>query len=615
MVSRSLIHCASNNNGAAVSVSLPRQMSHASKMNSAGESKASSLLSDQTNPNSSCQTEYDRITAKQTPGITKTDLRKSQAWIGNQYRLTQTMKALSSRSRPIVTVVAGGSISLGHGVTPESVRYAERLEAWKNDLYPLPKTTNNNGGGPHKVINVAAHGADMCAMAKRLNILYEDLSSSMPPTSKDAPDLIILEFAVNDYQGQDHIITVDSKTSVFFSGFRELVLCAEVVIYALLNRYPNTAIIFLEMQTAISTRKTGALLHLGVAQQYQIPVISYAEAMFPGFWRLVDTLQDMDEQSFTFEKDQWLLNGGLPGSQAKNANISSAVFKYPHGCSPCQAEHIINQFRQGGCKSICTFIERSSIIHDRRLKCNAKQGQIPAGREECFVPFFAHDAVHPSAAGHAIAKDLIVHTLASAQQTSCEGEDVPQKDVFPLTTFVADDFDQLMVMSDYLVVYDVARIFSRWDKLQPIQPAEGFKLYADDELNQRPGWIATDPVGGSKIIYSIKLPPNECYVVYLAILRSYKGMGTFNIEVKDYGSDVNKEESPKRTTTKREIDSLWTSPISIWSDIQITEDDIPGCSGYCEVTITTNPTVNGRDGNKVKLLTLSARRCSSSKHH
>ena len=56
----------------------------------------------------------------------------------------------------------------------------------------------------------------------------------------------------------------------------------------------------------------------------------------------------------------------------------------------------------------------------------------------CFVPFFAHDAIHPSAIGHAIAKDLIVHTLASAQLHACRGNVVKQA-ALPLTTFVADD--------------------------------------------------------------------------------------------------------------------------------------------------------------------------------
>jgi len=580
-----LIHCDGSTNNDSDSITVP------------GGRKFSTTTISQ------CELEYNRLTSKQTPGLSSV-LRQSEAWIGNQYRLTQTMKALSSRQRPIVAVVAGGSISIGHGVQPDEARYADRIEDWMNEMYPLQNNKQGaNNNQQHKVINVAAHGADMCAMAKRLNILYSDLSTQ----SNQEPDLVVLEFAVNDYQGQDHLITVDSKTSVFFNGFQELVLCAEVVIYSLMKKYPNAAIIFLEMQTAIATRKTGALLHMGVAQHYHIPVISYAEALFPDFWRLVEKLEKMDKQSFSFEKNNWLPNAGL---DINHGNISSAVFPYPHGCSSCQLEHIIPQFRGGGCKSICTFMERSNIIHDRKLKCNAKKGDILEGRYECSVPFLSPDAIHPSAVGHAIAKDLIVHTLASAQKSSCQGVSI-EKDVMPLTTFVANDVQELGVRSDYLVVKDVARTFTRWDKLMPVtQNHEGFTLYADDGLKQRPGWIATEPKGGSQITFSIELQQAECYVVYVAILRSYVGMGKFRVEVKDYGSDVKKQKPPLKITTK-EVDGLWSSPISVWSDVQITEDTIPGCTGYCEVTIITNPTEKGRDGNKVKVLTVSARRCSN----
>lgn len=140
----------------------------------------------------------------------------------------------------------------------------------------------------------------------------------------------------------------------------------------------------------------------------------------------------------------------------------------------------------------------------------------------------------------------------------------------------------------------------------------GFELYADDQLKQRPGWIATNPLGNSSITFSVDLPPGDCYVIYLAILRSYKGMGTFRVQVRDYGDDTKKKRQPNAVTDNF-VDGLWAAPISVWSDVQITEDNVPGCTGYCEITVVTNPMEKGRDGNKVKLLTLSVRRCSDSK--
>lgn len=317
------------------------------------ESKDVSSSSD----TSKCRAEYDRNSSNQTAGLTETDLLRSRAWMGNQYRLHSAISTLARRQRPFTAVVAGGSISLGHGTFSE-FRYGERLADWMNDMYPLPNNNRQNQQrhtNKHQVINVAAHGADMCSMAKRLNILYSDLQSQLMPFSE--PDLILLEFAVNDYQGQDHLITIDHKTSVFFDGFQDLVLCAEVVIHSLLTRYPNAAVVFVEVQTAIVTRKSGSLLHLGVAQQYGIPVVSYAETMFSEYYRLVRLLEGMDDTSYSFPKDMWMKDGGIgrildeqmkrDGVVVNASQYASAVLPYPHGCSPCQNWTIISQFRQG----------------------------------------------------------------------------------------------------------------------------------------------------------------------------------------------------------------------------------------------------------------------------
>ena len=291
---------------------------------------------------SPCELEYSRLSNNRTYGITRQDLLRSQAHTGNPYRLQKAIRTLSQLQRPFVAVVAGGSISLGHG-TYKEFRYGERLENWMNYMYPLQHDNK------HQVVNVAAHGADMCSMAKRLNILYSDLESNMPSTSTE-PDLIVLEFAVNDYQGQDHLIEIDHKTSVFFDGFQELVLCAEVVIHSLLTKYTNAAILFMEVQTAILTRKSGTLLHMGVAQQYQIPVVSYAEVVFPQFYQLMRKLEDMDKMSYSFREEEWMNDGGIGLNVDEVVNASqyaSAVLPYPHGCSPCLDQNIVSQFRQG----------------------------------------------------------------------------------------------------------------------------------------------------------------------------------------------------------------------------------------------------------------------------
>lgn len=49
------------------------------------------------------------------------------------------------------------------------------------------------------------------------------------------------------------------------------------------------------------------------------------------------------------------------------------------------------------CKSICRFLKHGNLIPGSNLICNDSDGPFPKGRNECFVPFFAHDEVHPSA--------------------------------------------------------------------------------------------------------------------------------------------------------------------------------------------------------------------------
>jgi hypothetical protein len=167
--------------------------------------------------------------------------------------------------------------------------------------------------------------------------------------------------------------------------------------------------------------------------------------------------------------------------------------------------------------------------------------------------------------------DLIVDALASAQLRVCEDRLTPDKDELPLTTFVASSFEELKIRGDFLWVHDVDRIFSRWDELKPIadKTTSGFKRYADDSLKQRPGWIATNDKGGESITFPIDLPAGNCYTVFVAILRSYKGMGTMQILVKDFGTNKGDIDSA-RVTSQKMVDGLWESPISVWSDVQIT---------------------------------------------
>ena len=414
-------------------------------------------------------------------------------------------------------------------------------------------------------------------MAKRMNFL--DI-----PTE---PDIIILEFAVNDYQGQDHKVHIDHKTDVFFDGFQTLAACAEIVVYKLLVDYPNTAILFLEFQTAILNRKTAQFLHSGVAQHYDIPVISYADALWPDLFRLMDVLQPY--------------HYSLPLTM--KTIINEQQFPYPHGCAPCQAEHIVESFRDKGCKSICVFAERSGLY---QLGKNGRVCDSDPNTEPCYLPFFAHDAVHPSVIGHEMARDLIVHLIATVLFNLCQGhsyrpDHIPTHGGWLVAASHRDiPFGtELLARSNFVLVQDTMEIFAKQNPLLSNEHTSGFELKPD--ALSRKGWIATNPLGGESITFTIDLPVGKCYAVFISVLKSYETVGTFSVAVEDL--------TQRAKTKPLVIDCLWEPHISIPVDIAVTNEEPTECSGKCRVVIRTHKEIPGRGGNLIKIMSLSVREC------
>lgn len=110
-----------------------------------------------------CQQEYQRIMGDLTTNLTKDDYDRSIAHVGNRYRLSriinqkllvQSSKATPQEQLPVTIVVCGGSITLGHGITPVSSRYSNQLEMYLNAVFPTKRKL-------HKVYNRGSHGADV----------------------------------------------------------------------------------------------------------------------------------------------------------------------------------------------------------------------------------------------------------------------------------------------------------------------------------------------------------------------------------------------------------------------------------------------------------------------
>jgi hypothetical protein len=82
-----------------------------------------------------CQAEYASVTTGRMPGAADQDLRRSEVWLGNRHRLAGVMAGLwwpAHHRRPVVPVVARGSMSLCHSVALGGAWYTNRLEWWMN---------------------------------------------------------------------------------------------------------------------------------------------------------------------------------------------------------------------------------------------------------------------------------------------------------------------------------------------------------------------------------------------------------------------------------------------------------------------------------------------------
>jgi hypothetical protein len=126
--------------------------------------------------NDICTKEFKRITsdmsAIRVPGLTVDDFERSIAHVGNRYRLARfahklvqsssnslvrSNQSIDGGGSPVSVVVCGGSISLGHGVTPNAARYSDQLEVWLNAAFPV----STGKSLKHQVFNRGSHGADV----------------------------------------------------------------------------------------------------------------------------------------------------------------------------------------------------------------------------------------------------------------------------------------------------------------------------------------------------------------------------------------------------------------------------------------------------------------------
>ena len=126
-----------------------------------------------TSSDDQCRNELDRVTVHMpdhVPGLTEEDYERSMAHVGNRYRIATFVQKLirstkrsidnnettdststgtsnnnpNQNNKPVTVVVCGGSITMGHGVEPQSARYSDALEDWLNEAYPVAVDNSTN---------------------------------------------------------------------------------------------------------------------------------------------------------------------------------------------------------------------------------------------------------------------------------------------------------------------------------------------------------------------------------------------------------------------------------------------------------------------------------------
>ena len=196
------------------------------------------------------------------------------------------------------------------------------------------------------------------------------------------------------------------------------------------------------------------------------------------------------------------------------------------------------------------------------------------------------DGTHPRQWGHRMATDLFVHLGKLAVQADDKQVALPAA----TTGGTAVDIRRLEAIVDVAFNSDFQNR-KRWCKRTAIAHSKGWRCYED--VPTKPGWIASAErlEGGETLQFEVQLPRGK-YTVELGFLRSYASMGKFSCTVID---------TITAQSTTVVLDGLWSRKVSL-----LQSERVANVSGGFQVKISTLPVVEGREGNKVKIQSITA---------
>ena len=174
-------------------------------------------------------------------GVTQEMLTRAVVSEGNTARLADLMNRAAT-GEDITIGVIGGSITAGSAASSSSKEYGSLLSAWWRTAFPDSSVTYRNAGIGATGSVIGVHRAPFQLLS------YE-------------PDLVVVEFAVNDTASVQDTIAYES------------------LIRRILANDTNTAVIMLFMSTDTGYNVQSAEIPLG--NNYGIPMISYRDAIYP----------------------------------------------------------------------------------------------------------------------------------------------------------------------------------------------------------------------------------------------------------------------------------------------------------------------------------------------
>ncbi len=160
---------------------------------------------------------------------------------GNPARL-QRVIARSRRGEPVTIAVIGGSITQGAKATKPEFRYGNRLADWWQEQFPGSKVSFHNAG-------IGATGSNYGALRCRRDLLSH------------SPDLVVVEYAVNDGPGQDTRESIEG-----------------LVRQILAEPQQPAALMLFTFGRGGNNRQAD---HETVGRHYGLPMISFRDAVWP----------------------------------------------------------------------------------------------------------------------------------------------------------------------------------------------------------------------------------------------------------------------------------------------------------------------------------------------